>query len=406
MLIKCPECELQVSDKALSCPHCGYPLKPEVLRARKPRQNKRKRLPNGFGQITELKGQMLRKPFRAMVTVGKTPEGRPICKLLKPEAYFETYNDAYTALLEYNKSPFDLNYAPTLAEVHDKWEKHCLKKRDEIYNGYISGWKYCASMYDIPIREIRPAHIRYCLNDATIIYKGRRFSPTANSKRSIAALLNSLFKYAIDNEYVNENPMDRVHLEESTEVQNEHIAFTKEELNKLWSAIGTIPNVELILIQCYSGWRPKELFTLKTENVNIEEGYMIGGGKTKAGMNRTVPIHSKIKDLVTRYYNYATESGSEYVFYYSTMLKSKEKRTPVNYRKYTVVYNRAIEELGLNLEHRPHDGRKTFATLAKESGMNEYALKRLMGHSIQDLTERVYTDRSIDWLKEEIEKIK
>ena len=25
-LIKCPECELQVSDKAITCPHCGYPL--------------------------------------------------------------------------------------------------------------------------------------------------------------------------------------------------------------------------------------------------------------------------------------------------------------------------------------------------------------------------------------------
>ena len=24
MLIKCPECELQVSDKAAFCPHCGY----------------------------------------------------------------------------------------------------------------------------------------------------------------------------------------------------------------------------------------------------------------------------------------------------------------------------------------------------------------------------------------------
>lgn len=25
---KCPECELQASDKAISCQHCGYPLKP------------------------------------------------------------------------------------------------------------------------------------------------------------------------------------------------------------------------------------------------------------------------------------------------------------------------------------------------------------------------------------------
>ena len=121
MLIKCPECELQVSDKALSCPHCGYPLKPEALKQRKPRQNKRKRLPNGFGQITELKGRALRKPFRAMVTVGKTPEGRPICKLLKPVSYFATYNEAYTALMEYNRSPFDFDANTTVTELYNIW---------------------------------------------------------------------------------------------------------------------------------------------------------------------------------------------------------------------------------------------------------------------------------------------
>lgn len=96
MLIKCPECELQVSDKATFCPHCGYPMQPDV-RPRKPRSknNKRRRLPNGFGQISEIKNRNLRNPFRAMVTVGKTPEGKPICKPLKPESYFPTYNDAY-----------------------------------------------------------------------------------------------------------------------------------------------------------------------------------------------------------------------------------------------------------------------------------------------------------------------
>ena len=29
MLIQCPECDLQVSDKANTCPHCGYPLRSE-----------------------------------------------------------------------------------------------------------------------------------------------------------------------------------------------------------------------------------------------------------------------------------------------------------------------------------------------------------------------------------------
>lgn len=107
MLVKCPECELQVSDKAPACPHCGYPMKPSVKRKPRAKNNKRRRLPNGFGQISEIKNRNLRNPFRAMVTVGKTQDGKPICKPLKPDSYFSTYNDAYAALVEYNKNPYD-----------------------------------------------------------------------------------------------------------------------------------------------------------------------------------------------------------------------------------------------------------------------------------------------------------
>ena len=89
MLIQCPECDLQVSDKANTCPHCGYPLKPDAKPKSSRKPNKRRRLPNGFGQISEIKGRNLRNPFRAMVTVGKDKNGKPICKPLKPESYFQ-----------------------------------------------------------------------------------------------------------------------------------------------------------------------------------------------------------------------------------------------------------------------------------------------------------------------------
>ncbi|MGI5955750.1 MAG: zinc-ribbon domain-containing protein [Coprococcus sp.] len=86
-LITCPECTLPVSDKALSCPHCGYPL--SATAKKKPSASrKRKRLPNGFGSITERKDKYLRNPFWARVCVGKTEEGRPILKSLKPQAFF------------------------------------------------------------------------------------------------------------------------------------------------------------------------------------------------------------------------------------------------------------------------------------------------------------------------------
>lgn len=56
--------------------------------------------------------------------------------------------------------------------------------------------------------------------------------------------------------------------------------------------------------------------------------------------------------------------------------------------------------------HRPHDGRKHFVTMAKKYGVDEYAIKYMVGHKISDITEKVYTQREFEWLKDEIEKIK
>lgn len=55
--------------------------------------------------------------------------------------------------------------------------------------------------------------------------------------------------------------------------------------------------------------------------------------------------------------------------------------------------------------HRPHDGRVQFTTMAKEYNMDEYAIKYIIGHQIRDLTERVYTKRNLEWLRNEISKI-
>lgn len=58
------------------------------------------------------------------------------------------------------------------------------------------------------------------------------------------------------------------------------------------------------------------------------------------------------------------------------------------------------------MSHTPHDTRHTFITKAKESGVDEYILKLIVGHAIDDITEKVYTHRTLDELKQEIEKIK
>ena len=160
MLIKCPECELQVSDKAVSCPHCGFPLQPNI-KPRKPRNknNKRRRLPNGFGQISEIKNRNLRNPFRAMISVGKDSNGRPICKPLKPESYFPTYNDAYAALVEYNKNPYDLEPSITMKELYEKWLAE-YEKTVKSTRSVASAWGYCSAVYDMRVKDVRARHVK------------------------------------------------------------------------------------------------------------------------------------------------------------------------------------------------------------------------------------------------------
>ena len=63
MLVKCPECELQVSDKALTCPHCGMPLKSQKT-IRKKTARKHIRLPNGGASITKKNKKNLKNTYR------------------------------------------------------------------------------------------------------------------------------------------------------------------------------------------------------------------------------------------------------------------------------------------------------------------------------------------------------
>ena len=411
MLMQCPECELQVSDKATFCPHCGYPIQPDV-KPRKPRNknNKRRRLPNGFGQISEIKNRNLRNPYRAMITVGKTATGRPICKPLKPESYFPTYNDAYAALVEYNKNPYDLQPAITMQELYDKWFPE-YEKTVKDSKAAENAWEYCSAVYTMRVMDVRARHIKGCMEEGVAVVKGVEQTPTATMKNKIKSLFNLMLDYALEYEIVDRNYSltfklpDEV-VKECHNVKREHIAFSEDEIELLWNHVDDKKGIDILLIQCYSGWRPQELGLIELANVDLTEGTFKGGMKTEAGSERIVPIHSKIRSLVEKKYKEAEELGSKYLLNWIDPNARNKKNIKLTYNRYTKAFDLIRTELNLNPEHRPHDGRKHFVTMAKKYGVDEYAIKYMVGHKIADITEKVYTQREFDWLKTEIEKIK
>lgn len=393
MLTTCPECDLQISDKALTCPHCGYPLVSGAA-PRQPRKKTHLRLPNGFGQISKLSDPNLRNPYRVMVPVGKTEEGRVIAKLLKPKSYFKTYNEAYEALLEYNRSPFDLDSQIRMKELYELWSKEYFKKiASASIRTITSAWSYCTPIYDEYVSVIRPRHIKQCMEQ----------TDSPNTKARIKSMFNLMLDYAVEHDYAETNAAREYKLDKGIRKdidagRKEHLSFTEEEISILWKVSNQFPIVEILLIQIYMGWRPQELGLIKVENVDLEKWEVKGGMKTTAGTDRMVPIHENIKEICKRRYERAVSFKSEYWL-------TSEHGEFMTYDKYEKWFTKILAILNINPEHRPHDGRKTFITLCKNNNVDEYAIKKMCGHKIDDITERIYTDRKPEWLSEEISKI-
>jgi integrase len=344
-----------------------------------------------------------------MVTVGKTTTGRPICRLLKPEAFFRTYNDAYIALVEYNRNPYDLDDAITVAELYERWTEDYFKtlKSESSARTITCAWAYCSSVYNMRAADVRARHIKGCMEEGMANIKGKDQHASAGTKARIKSLFNLMLDYALEYEIVDRNYARTFNVsddivKETEETKRGHMPFTENEIEILWNNVDVKQCVDIILFQCYSGWRPQELGLLRLEDVDLEAGVIVGGMKTDAGTNRSVPIHPKIRYIVERKYKEAEELGSEY------LINCPDSRSglKLTYDKYQKRFVKVIEELKLDNRHRAHDPRMHFITMAKKYNLDEYAIKYIVGHSIQDITERVYTKREIDWLKEEIEKIK
>ncbi len=342
------------------------------------------KMPNGYGNIAKLSGKR-RNPWRVRKTKGWSEDGK---QLYINIGYYKTREEAINALSNYNQNPYDIETnSITFSEVYKKWsEEHFNEIVPSAVRTWKSAYSYCKPLYNMRFKDIRVEHLEGTINAATV---------GQCTKSRIKSLFNLLYKYALKHEIADKDYASLCNSVKSGSKIIERIPFTEEEIEKLWENID-YPFVDMILIDIYSGWRPQELAILKTSDIDLETGIMKGGLKTDAGKNRIVPIHSIIKPLIEKRYN----PNNEFLF----NDEDGQQGTFMTYDKYRGRFNKIMKKL--NMKHRPHDARHTFITLGKQFNMNEYILKLIVGHAIKDITEKVYTHRTIEELKIEIEKIK
>lgn len=396
-LIHCPECNHDVSDKAISCPNCGYPMNTPTSTKPRIRNGKPTKLPNGFGTIYKLPGKRS-KPFRAAKTDKWTldPSTGKSKQIRITIGYYATREEAMIALANYNEHPYNIQTdSITFSEVYDKWSESYFPtlSNPSSVRTVTAAYAYCSSLYNMRMKDIRTSHLEGTVINADVgdATKGR-----------IKSLFNMMYRYALAHEICDKNYASLMFVNGSPikkDTKKEKIPFSDEELQKLWDNKDLIPFADMILIGIYSGWRPQELAILKIADIDTTAGTMKGGLKTDAGKNRIVPIHSLIAPLVEKRIREANTLQSEYLF----NDVNGQQGTYMTYDKYRHRFDKVMSRL--NMKHSPHETRHTFITKAKANNMDEYILKLIAGHTIVDITEKIYTHRTIEQLKNEIEKI-
>ncbi len=340
------------------------------------------KLPNGYGTVTKMSGRR-RKPYAARITTGWTDDGKQIKKYI---GYYKTRQEAMKALADYNENPFDLaTHEITFAELYEKWLT--LKERGrQVVASNAAAFKNLSAIHNMIFADIRKRHIQGVIDSSNLSY---------SSKQRMKVLCNQLFKYAIDQEITATNFASLVELPPNHQSQI-HNPFAPEELDVLWQSTSDT-GAQIALILCYTGLRPTELLQIRSENVNLSERYMRGGIKTAAGTNRIIPISLKILPFIKQIHN----PDAEYL-----VISSKDNKPVL---KYAHLKNQCWDNSpvlkSLPTKHLPHDGRHTCATLLDNAEVPLKIRQLILGHTSQDITNRVYTHKTIQQLIDAIDKI-
>ncbi len=344
------------------------------------------KLANGMGTVYKMTGRR-RKPWRVMKTTGWTIDiktGKTLQKRVTI-GYYATREEAFSALMSYNKNPYDIEADTiTFAQLYDKWSERHFETLscDSSKRTIRSAFNHSRALHNMRFKDIKVAHLEGAIRACEM--------PSVQFR--MKSLFNMLYRYALKHEVVTINYAQLCDGVKPMEPVREKKPFCDEEINILWQNASRTPCFEMILTGIYSGWRPKELLSLKTADIDLKAQTMRGGMKTSAGKNRVVPIHPYILPLVKKW----CAKNNEYLF-------SNPDGTPITYDQYRLRFKHSLARFGI--DHVPHETRHTFITLAKEYDMNEYVLKLIVGHNISDVTERIYTHRKIEQLHTEIRKI-
>ena len=226
---------------------------------------------------------------------------------------------------------------------------------------------------DRPISDIRRADVRDMFEDVQ-----RRAPIHANR---VFAYTRQAFKFALNREWIESSPCaDALDKSDRTEERSRTRVLTDAEIKKLWTALDKQPPViaDVVRTLLLTGQRSGEVFRMKWNELDANGWWTLPETRTKNGLAHRVYLTKSVRDILERRHR---NQKSEWVF-------RSPKRTKEPIGSIAKAVARLVKITAV--EFRPHDLRRTMATLAPRAGVPELTIPKMLGHVPPGITRKHY----------------
>lgn len=275
------------------------------------------------------------------------------------------------------------NFLSNLSNV-SRYSEHTLKA---YTNDLYEFKKYCLSKERSEISQINERFVK-----SYLIFLNEKELDKKTISRKLAAV-RSLFKYAFQNDIIEENPVLLIKNPKSKRKLPEIISDTAiPELLKNVEEMNEKPELISVIFEILYGsaLRVSELCDLKYKDYNKNKGQFLVTGK--GNKTRIVPVGEKTILAISKYLELnPVTSKNDYLI----RTKKNDKLYP---RFVYRIVNKYLSGVSDIKKKSPHILRHSAATHMLDNGADLRAVKEILGHENLSTTQ-IYTHVSIERLK-------
>lgn len=352
------------------------------------------------------------------------------------EKNFDKISDARDWL---SKEKYLSNCIDNCGLTVDEWYTYWIKNFKESIvkentvknykNRYLFNIKH--EIGNMKLTEVKQIHCQQLLNR---MYESGKYS--YGTMELTAITMHAIFKGAIENEYILQNPATGIKIKKRDSDNEERRVLTREEqkILKKYSQKSLYHNAYMLVLE--TGLRAGEIGGLQWKDINFDEKYLVvkrtllqdknkggfyfGDPKSKLS-NRKIPLTEeaiKILQDQKQVQNRLKFNNEKWSAEWNGLIFTTINGNPVGTSTLTNMLNRIVCNINKDREIDRstneyeefkhcymHALRHTFATRCIENGMQPKILQKIMGHSTIQVTMDLYVHATDEQLFKEIEKM-